>query len=67
MITRADIKLGVRYVVLMFLSYLAYLVVTPEYLNSIKELDSMIVSAVIVSVFGALTLVLKANFDTKPS
>ena len=64
---RTDIKLGIRYLVLIFLGWLSYKVVTPEYLLMVKELGEVITSAVIVSVFGALTLVLKANFETKTS
>lgn len=64
---RADIKLAIRYLVLTFLGWMAYVVVTPEYLLQIKEVGEVITSAVIVSVFGALTLVLKANFETKTS
>jgi len=65
--TRADIKQAIRYIVLTCLLLLAYKVVTPEYLQYLKELSDVVAAAVIASVYGALTLVLKANFETKTS
>ena len=65
--TKADIKQGIRYVILACLMVLAYKVVTPEYLIYLKELSDVVAAAVIASVYGALTLVLKSNFETKTS
>lgn len=65
-IDRSDIKVAVRYLVLAFILHLSYIVVQAEYLERVKALDPMIVTAVIASVFGALTFVLKYHFETSP-
>ena len=64
---KANIKLAVRYVILTVLMLMAWTVITPEYLLELKNIDSMILNVVIVSVFGLCGWVVKANWDTKIS
>lgn len=64
-VSRQDIKLIARYVILVFLMYLAYIIVTPTYANQVKDIGQAALSAIYGSVFGALTFVIKAHFDTK--
>ena len=59
------IKLGARYAVLVFFMILAYQIIQPEYANKIKDIGEIATSAIYGSVFGALTFILKAHFDTK--
>lgn len=61
------IKLGARYVVLGFIMYLAYVVTSADYLNSTHTIDPMTLNVIVGSIFGALTLVIKAHFETKVS
>jgi hypothetical protein len=60
-------KLIARYIMIAFFMYLSYHVTTHSWLSSVKDLDPMTINVVFVSVFGALTMVLKAHFDTVPT
>jgi hypothetical protein len=62
---KSNVKLTIRYVVLAFFMYLAYWTITPEYLVQLKEYPKEIIIAINIAVYGALTLVLKAHFETK--
>ncbi len=62
---RSDIKVTARYVVLALIMYMAWFVIQPGYAQSIKDVGEVAVAAIYGSVFGALTLVLKANWETK--
>lgn len=62
---RSDIKLGVRYIVLIFFMYLAWYTTSPSYLKEIKEMPEFVLMTINGSIFGALTLVLKSHFETK--
>jgi len=63
---KSDIKLVVRYAVLIFFMYLAYDITRAGYANSIKDVGEIAVSAIYGSVFGALTMVIRGHFETKP-
>lgn len=67
MITKQDIKLTIRYIVLVFIMYLAYMISSPEWLLEVKELDASTISVIFGSVFGAFGWVLKSHFETTPS
>lgn len=58
------IKLAARYLVLVFVLYLAYRVTSPEWLNAVK-IASTNLNVVIGAIFGALTLVINGHFVTK--
>jgi len=60
-----NIKLGARYVVLVFFMYLAWYTTSPTYLESIKDMPQFVLMTINASVFGALTLVVKSHFSTK--
>jgi multisubunit Na+/H+ antiporter MnhF subunit len=62
---KANVKLGARYVVLAFFMYLAWLIVSPEWINNVKGIDAMTLNVIVGAVFGALTLILKSHFETK--
>ena len=57
------IKLGLRYVVILFIMYLAWIVIQPAYAQGLKDLGDIGIGAIYTSVFGALTFVLKSNFE----
>ena len=62
---RSDIKLAVRYIVLIFFMYLAWYTTSPGYLKEIKEMPEFVLMTINGSIFGALTFVLKSHFETK--
>jgi len=64
---RQDIKLVARYIILVYLMYLCYYVIQPETITLFKGIPDIVGSAIIASPYAALTLVLKAHFDTTPS
>lgn len=61
------IKITARYIILAFFMYLTYYITRTEYVIAIKDIGEVAVSAIYVSVFGALTLVLKSHMKTKIS
>jgi|SaaInl8_200m_RNA_FD_contig_31_2810581_length_720_multi_7_in_0_out_0_1 hypothetical protein len=65
--TEKKVKIVARYVLLGFFMYLAYVITGSGYANEIKDVGEIAVSAIYASVFGALTLVIKSHFETKPS
>jgi len=62
---RADIKLLIRYIILAFFMYLAWMVVSPAWIINLKGADHMTINVIIGAVYGALTLVLKEHMNTK--
>jgi len=62
---KPNIKLGARYIVLAFFMYLAWLIVSPTWINDVKGIDPMTLNVIVGAVFGALTLILKSHFETK--
>ena len=63
--SRADIKLIVRYIVLGFIAYMGWYIIQPEYAVAIKDVGEIAIAAIYGSVFGGLTLALQKHFDTK--
>ena len=63
--TEANVKLGARYVVVLFFMVLAYKLITPKYVYSIKDVGEIAVGAIYGSVFGALTLIVRGHFETR--
>ena len=67
------IKLIARYIIICYLLYLTWIVISPEYVKSLKEASPVstgpvgVLQVIISAVFGALTLVLKFHFETKPN
>ena len=62
--SRADLKLSVRYVVLGFIMYLAWYVIQPGYANQVKEVGEVAVAAIYGSIYGCMSWVLKEHFNT---
>lgn len=65
MLNKENVKLFARYVVLGYFMYLAYILVQPGYANDIKDIGEIATSAIYGSVFGALTFIMRAHFETK--
>jgi len=63
----ADIKVGVRYLIIVYFMYLAWVMTRPEYLQQIKDVGEIAVGAIYTSVFGVLGWVVKSNWSTTPS
>ena len=61
---KADVKLIVRYVIVLFFVYLAWNMTRPDYLKEIKEVGEIAVGAIYTSVFGVLGWVVKSNWST---
>jgi len=59
------IKLTGRYVILFFLMYMSWYVMNPVWLNTVKNMNTMMLSILVGAPYGALTLVLKQHFKTK--
>ena len=59
------IKLLTRYMIIVFVCYLAYTITSTEYLLKISKLPEWTLNSVIGAVFGALTLIIKFHFDKK--
>jgi len=60
-----NIKLGTRYVLIVFVMFLCYKVTSADYILKLKDIDSTLLSVVTGAVFGALTLIVKNHFETK--
>jgi hypothetical protein len=60
-------KLFTRIVIISFVMGLAYMVTTPSYLAEVQNLKEWTVNLIVGAVFGALTLIIKFHFETKPS
>jgi hypothetical protein len=65
-ISRADIKVGARYIIIMFFIYLAWDITRPDYVNQIKSIGEVAIASVYTSVFGVLGWVVKSNWTTTP-
>ena len=59
------VKLIGRYVLLVFIMYLADNVTSAEYLLQIKEIKDSTLNVIVLAVFAALTLVVKFHMGTK--
>jgi len=62
---RLYIRLTSRYLIIVFILYMAHTVTSSQYFASVKDLDPMTMNVIVGAVFGALTLVLKSHFETK--
>lgn len=65
--TSMKVKMGARYIVLLFFMFLAHMITQPEWIVQVKEVDPMTLNVIYASVFGALTLIIKSHFETKPA
>ena len=61
---KENIKLVARYVMMVFVMYLAWSIVQPEYLSKVKDLGEIAAAAVYGSVYGALTMLWKYHTGT---
>ena len=59
------IKLIGRYIILFLLMYMSWYVMNPAWLNTIKNMNTMMLSILVGAPYGALSLVLKQHFKTK--
>lgn len=64
--SKQDVKIVVRYIIIFFFIYLAWDITRPEYLQQIKDLGDIAASSVYGSVFGVLGWVVKSNWSTIP-
>jgi len=64
-IFKKDIKLGVRYIVIMFLLYLIHMTLQATWLASIKDVDSTVMSVSIGGLYATVAIVFKAHFENK--
>lgn len=62
-----NVKLTIRYLVMFFLLYLVGTTISPEWLNSVKEVDSTVMSVIGGGLFATVSIVIKAHFDSKVS
>jgi len=60
---KEDVKLALRYIVIGFVMYLSYTVVQPGYIKYLSGIGDIAIGAIYTSVFGALTFVMKSNFE----
>ena len=59
------IKLTSRYIILFLLMYMSWYVMNPVWLNTVKNMNTMMLSILVGAPYGALSLVLKQHFKTK--
>lgn len=64
--SKQDVKIVVRYIIIFFFIYLAWDITRPEYLQQIKDLSGIAASSVYGSVFAVLGWVVKSNWSTIP-
>lgn len=67
MIHKQDIKVAVRYLIIVYFMYLAWNITRPEYLQQIKDVGEIAIGAIYTSIFGVLGWVVKSNWSTTPS
>jgi hypothetical protein len=65
--SKQDIKIAVRYAIILYFCYLAWDVTRPEYLQEIKSVGEIAVGAIYTSIFGVLGWIVKSNWSTTPS
>jgi hypothetical protein len=64
--SRNDIKLIARYIIIAYFIYLSHFIIQPDYINSIKGIGEIAIGAIYGSVFGVLGWVVKSNWSTAP-
>lgn len=57
-----DIKLFVRYGIIAFVVYLAWVVVSPTYIATFTDSTVNVLQVIVGSVFAALTIILRYHF-----
>jgi hypothetical protein len=62
---RESIKLVVRYIIIGFIMYLAYMVTSIEYINALGENKVGVLQVATGSVFGSLSMILGFHFNSK--
>lgn len=67
MVTRSDIKIGGRYVVIICNMYFSWFILQPSFINSIKELGDLGIGAIYTSILGSLAYIVRVNWSTAPS
>jgi len=63
---KTDIKIILRYFIIVFFLYLAWDITRPSYLQQIKDVGEIAVGAIYTSIFGVLGWVVKSNWSTTP-
>ena len=61
---QAHLKITARYIIIAFVLYLSYKVTSLHYINSYRN-EGYALNTIVVSVLGALTLIIKHHFTTK--
>ena len=64
MINKSDVKIIVRYMIIAYFAYLSYIIIQPDYVNSIKSIGELAIGSIYGSVFGVLGWVVKTNWST---
>ncbi|WP_324171971.1 hypothetical protein [Sulfurimonas sp.] len=59
------IKVGVRYIIIGFIMYLAYMVTSIEYINALGENKAGVLQVATGAVFGSLSMILGFHFNSK--
>jgi hypothetical protein len=62
---RESIKIGVRYIIIGFIMYLAYTVTSIEYINALGENKAGVLQVATGAVFGSLSMILGFHFNSK--
>jgi len=64
--SRADIKLIARYVVIIFFGYLSWFILQPPFIAGVKGMGDIGIGAIYTSILGALAYIVKTNWSTTP-
>jgi len=63
-ITRSDIKVGARYLVIAFFMYLAWFILQPNFIKEIKGLGDIGIGAIYTSILGSIAYIIKSHWST---
>ena len=63
-ITRSDIKIAGRYVVIAFFMYLSWFILQPDFIKEIKGMGDIGIGAIYTSVLGSIAYIIKSNWST---
>jgi len=61
---RTDVKLIMRYVTVVFFLYLAWYILQPKFLTSVKDIGDIGIGAIYTSILGSAAWIIKANWST---
>jgi len=64
--SKKDIKIAVRYIVIFYFLYLSWNMTRPEYMDNLKDYSEILLSVIYGSVFGTLGWIVKSNWTTTP-